>query len=294
MTAEDCVCLPYAAQQAQIGSSPIRWQAHKGRIRHRACPMIPCRDSAFEIRMIATAKNEDTKKKFAAIIKEQLEAPTYISLNMAMGRKDVDHEIILKNMHFFTGKSVLLESMKKNVSAFTEGQTTLFEDLLWAYCHDNVFERAFAYSMLSGDIWRYEEEVKKCIEDDKHPTPPIPYVLQVIFCPEVVTEKNDLYDKLLKPYYEFVESDKQQAEAQKKQAEERRRREETARLDMEEANRLRQEREAREAIKREVAEMEKSMDALRLSFPNGCSAESSAQPSKHGRATCRQRASWQG
>jgi hypothetical protein len=213
-------------------------------------------------------KNTVIRNKLAAIMEEQLKNPKQNSLNMAMGRKDIDHKTIMQNIPLFTVKPMLLKEMKEHVKKLTKGQTTLFEDLLWDYCYERGYARAFAYTMLLGDIRRYEEEVTKCMEDDKHPTPPIPYVLQFIFCRELVTEKNHVYDEIMEPYYQFEERRKQEAEAEKKQAEERRRREETARLDMEEKNRVQQEDRAREAIESEVAAMEESMKTLRLDFPH--------------------------
>jgi hypothetical protein len=236
---------------------------------HRVNTCVAPEYASFKTVMINDkVKNTVIRNKLAAIMEEQLKKPTQDSLNMAMGRKVIDHETILQNIHLFTARFVLVEEMKRHVKKVTNGQTTLFEDLLWDYCYDRECRKALAYIILRGDILRYEEEVKKCIEDDKHPTPPIPYVLQVIFCPELVTEKNDVYDEMLKPHYECEERRKQEAEAEKKQAEERRRREETARLTMEEKNRVQQEDRAREAIESEVAAMEESMETLRLDFPH--------------------------
>jgi len=226
-------------------------------------------DYSFKTIMIEKTTNKtDIRNKFAAIIEEQLKNPEHKSLKKAMGRKDVDHKTIMQNIPLFTVKPMLLQEMKEHVKKLTKGQTTLLEDLLWDYCYKRGYARAFAYTMLRGDIWRFEEEVTKCMEDDNHPTPPIPYVLQFIFCRELVTEKNHVYDEIMEPYYQFEERRKQEAEAEKKQAEERRRREETARLTMEEENRVQQEDRAREAIESEVAAMEESMKTLRLAFPH--------------------------
>jgi hypothetical protein len=236
---------------------------------HRVNTCVAPEYASFKTVMINNnVKNQHIRNKLAVIMEDQLKNPKYDSLNMAMGRKVVDHKTILQNIALFTARFVLVEEMKRHVKFLTNSETTLLEDLLWDYCYERDCRKALAYTILCGDILRYEEEVKKCIENNKHPTPPIPYVLQVIFCPELVTEKNDVYDEMLKPHYECEERREQEAEAEKKRTEERRRREETARLNMEEYNRVQQEHRAQKAMESEVAAMEESMKTLRSEFPH--------------------------